>query len=155
MQLSEYDFATFYIVYSLVSWIIDFLSDSKITDNEIKIGMLQYIHHLVSISHIGIIVLLFFSKSMNMAIYSIIISMIVQVGWLINNDNCWYTTMVNKMIDPKQPNRKWRGEIGSFIKHYVRGDSWAYSDIYNTNMSTPAHITNVATIMYLLKVIYF
>ena len=154
-MLNEYDFMSFYIIYSLISWSIDFLSDSAITCNESKLGLFQYFHHLVSISHIGIVFLLFFSKNINMTIYSIIISIIAQIGWLHNNDQCWYSTMINKIIDPMRPKRKWRGEWGSFIKHYIRGNIWAESDIYNVNMELSANITNIAAIFQLIKIINF
>lgn len=152
---SFYELMSVFIPVSLILWTIDYLSDSKIVVNETKLGMLQYLHHIVAlIGFIGPFINLFVG---NLPIYviSIILNIIVQIGWIRNNDYCWLTRLVNTTINPNQPDRKWRGEIGSFIKHYVRGDSWAYSDIYDVNYSNSVVVLNIIFIIGLLKVVYF
>jgi hypothetical protein len=132
-------------------WTIDILSDSYIKDNIIEIGILQYLHHLIGIFNFGVLFLLFFSNSTNMLITSVIISIVSQIGWLYNNDLCWLFTYVNKKIDSNRPKRKWRAELYSFIKHYIRGDSWGFSDINVINMEGCSNFTNVITIFCLIK----
>ena len=56
---------------------------------------------------------------------------IILTGLYKNNGFCWYTTMVNNMIDPTKPMKKWRSRPSHFIKQYLRGHSWAYSNIVN------------------------
>jgi hypothetical protein len=132
-------------------WTIDILSDSYIKDNIIEIGILQYLHHLIGIFNFGVLFLLFFSNSTNMLITSVIISIVSQIGWLYNNDLCWLFTYVNKKIDSNRPKRKWRAELYSFIKHYIRGDSWGFSDINVINMEGCSNFTNIITIFCLIK----
>lgn len=141
----------FYFPYSLTMWTIDILSDSYIKDNIIEIGILQYLHHLIGIFNFGVLFLLFFSNSTNMLITSVIISIVSQIGWLYNNDLCWLFTYVNKKIDSNRPKRKWRAELYSFIKHYIRGDSWGFSDINVINMEGCSNFTNIITIFCLIK----
>lgn len=140
-----------YVPYSLIMWTIDILSDDFIKDNVIEIGVLQYLHHLVGIFNFGVIFLLFFSNDINMLMLSVIVSIISQIGWLYNDDLCWLFTYVNKRIDPSRPKRKWRAELYSFIKHYIRGDSWGFSDITNVDMGGCANFTNIITICCLIK----
>ena len=151
-NLSTYEcISLMYFPYSIIMWTIDFLSDSYIKDNVVEVGILQYLHHLVGIFNFGVIFLLFFSNNISMLILSIIISIISQIGWLYNNDLCWLFTLVNKKIDPTRPKRKWRAELYSFIKHYIRGDSWGFSDINVVDMSGCANFTNIITIFCLIK----
>jgi len=135
-------------------WTIDILSDKNIKENLIEIGILQYLHHLVGIFNFGVIFLLFFSNNTTMLTLSVIISIISQIGWLYNEDLCWLFTYINKKIDPNRPRRKWRAELYSFIKHYIRGDSWAFSDIQSVNMEGCANFTNIITILCLIKKIF-
>jgi len=132
-------------------WIIDILSDDYIKDNIIQVGILQYFHHLVGIFNFGIIPLLFFSNNITMLVLSIAVSIISQIGWLYNDDLCWMFTYINKKIDPLRPKRKWRAELYSYIKHYIRGDSWAYSDIRSVNMEQCANLQNIFAIACLIK----
>jgi len=134
-------------------WILDFLSDKDVINNEIKIGALQYIHHLLGAFTFGILILLLTSRSIPLTIVSIIVIFITQLGFLINKDYCWLLTLTNKTINPNKPNRKWRADVVSIIKHYTRGDDWAYEDInYNINCHS-VKVLNVAMILQLLKII--
>jgi hypothetical protein len=154
MNLSEYQLLSLiYIPYSLILFALDFLSDKNITKNELKIGILQYIHHLFGIFNIGVIILFLTSKSLVLTAVSIIINLIAQVGFLINGDYCWLLTLVNKQINPEMPNRKWRGEIVSLIKHYLRGDEWAYSDIRNNDATPTVLFVNIFMFFQLMKLL--
>jgi len=154
MNLSDYEIlALIHVPYSLIMWTLDFLSDKEITHSEVKIGALQYVHHLFGVFNMGVIFLLLFSKSIKLSILTFIVIIVSQIGFLINNDSCWLLTLTNKAINPDRPNRKWRAEIGSLIKHYIRGDSWGYSDInVNINYSSVKFI-NTVMIIHLIKLI--
>lgn len=154
MNLNEYQLLSLiYIPYSLILFALDFLSDKNITENEVEIGVLQYIHHLFGIFNIGVIILLFTSNSLVLTAVSIIINLIAQVGFLINGDYCWLLTLVNKKINSDIPNRKWRGELVSLIKHYIRGDDWAYSDIRNNDATPTVVFVNSIMFLQLMKLL--
>ena len=139
----------------LIFFSIDYLSDNQITKDETKIGILIFFHHLFCvILGIGSILCLFCSKSLIMAFVIIAISTVIQTGFLKNNDYCWYTTMVNKMTNPTgSGNRKWRGDYEALLKHYIRGDSWGYSDIFKINQTQFVLFINIILIMFLLKIL--
>jgi hypothetical protein len=154
MNLNEYELLSlFYIPSSLIFWAIDFLSDKNITENELKIGILQYVHHFIATILIFVIIIFLTSKSLIFTIVSILITLGVQVGFLINDDYCFYTRMVNKELNPNIPDRKWRNDIESYIKHYIRGDDWAYSDIWNQDKTPAVIYGNVLLILQLIKLI--
>ena len=143
------------LLISLFFWTVDFLSDSYITKDETKLGILQYIHHLAAtIGFLGPFINLF-TGNFVFYVVSIILSIIIQSGFLINDDYCWLTLMVNKCINPGQPKRKWRADLSSFVKHYIRGDSWAYSDMYKPDFTSGTFITNCVFIAGLIKLFYF
>ena len=83
-------------------------------------------------------------------IISIITSLVIQIGYIINNDHCWLTVLSNKLINPEQPNRIWRADLFLQIKHYIRGDSWAYKDIYNFNQNNIVLFGNIVFIVFLI-----
>ena len=154
MNLNEYQLLSlFYIPSSLIFWAIDFLSDKNITENELKIGIFQYVHHFIGTILLFVIVIFLTSKSLIFTIVSILITLGVQVGFLINDDYCFYTRMVNKEINPDMPDRKWRNDMESYIKHYIRGDSWAYSDIWNQDKTSAVIYGNILLILQLIKLI--
>jgi len=151
MNLNNYELSCIILIITLIHFITDYLSDGQIENNETKIGILIFIHHLLCIiTFYGSILCLLFSRSIFMAFIIIVISIVIQSGYLINKDYCWYTIMVNKMINHEQPKRKWRGDLFSLIKHYIRGDSWAYSDIRNANQDNVLYL-NILLIIYLIK----
>jgi hypothetical protein len=155
MNLNVYEvFALFYIPISLITWTTDFLSDKEIVHSELEIGIIHYLHYLVGVTQYALILILC-SKNIVLTVLSIIASLGTQIGFLINKDYCWLLRLTNKKINPKKPNRKARFSLDSFIKHYIRGDSWAYSDIRNTDATTSAIIMNVLLIIHLIKIIMF
>jgi hypothetical protein len=142
------------LLISLFFWTVDFLSDSYIIKDETKLGIFQYIHHLAAtIAFLGPFINLFTGNFM-FYVVSIILSIIIQSGFLINDDYCWLTLIVNKCINKEQPKRKWRADLSSFVKHYTRGDSWAYSDMYKPDFTSGTLIINCVFIVGIIKLFY-
>jgi hypothetical protein len=149
-NLNKYHLTVIILLLSLLSWSIDFLSDSQITQNELKIGAILFIHHIFAFTSMffGIFWSMFFTKSLHFYILTTVIFIGIYIGFLINNNVCWMTVWVNKMINSEKPLRKWRGaEPMAYIKHYIRGDDWAYSDLYisekDKNMLILANISYI------------
>jgi hypothetical protein len=146
------------VVMALIFFCIDFLSDSQIQHSETKIGILQLTHHLLPnfIKIGGLLALAFGNQKSLMPIAAMMIffTLIMQIGYLINNDYCWYTRMVNKMINKDHPKRKWRSNTYSLVKHYIRGDDWAYSDIYNADNTVEVIMVNVLVLLIIIKYVY-
>ena len=154
--MNTYDFVALIILpLVIIHFSIDYLSDSQITHNETKIGVLGIFHHLVlTIQMVSIIFAIIPGTApVGIIILGIIISIIVQAGYLINNDYCWVTRMVNELIDSQKPNRKWLCDIILQIKKYVRGDEWAYSDIRNVDQTGIVILSNLSFIIVLIKII--
>jgi hypothetical protein len=153
--MKTYDFVALIILpLVLIQFSIDYLSDSQITTNETRIGILQLIHHLITkITFIGSIFTLFLVNDIKYISLGVIILIIVQLGFAKNNDHCWYTRMVNELIDKNKPNRKWRSDWESFIKHYIRGDKWAYSDRFNNDATMELTMVNIIYILIFIKLI--
>uniref|UniRef100_A0A6C0I9C3 Uncharacterized protein n=1 Tax=viral metagenome TaxID=1070528 RepID=A0A6C0I9C3_9ZZZZ len=150
----NYDLACVLLTLTLVFFSIDYLTDNSITHDETKIGILIFIHHLACVvAGIGSTLCLLYKNVLPSVIVIIILSTIIQTGFLINNDYCWLTKMINKMIDPSRPNRKWRGDIFSLLKHYIRGDEWGYGDIRYINQTSFTRSMNFCLIIYLIKFI--
>ena len=127
-------FSLIIIPFSLFFFIFDFLRDGEILTDELKIGILQYIHHLLFTLNVsGLICTVLFSTNIFTVILLILLSTGIQIGWLINNDYCWLTTLTNRLIGTKCKNRKWMADIESHIKHYLYGDSWSITDINKLN----------------------
>ena len=120
-MVKSIDIFSIVIVISLIHFSIDYLSDEQITSNETKIGILQIIHHLViTIQMFGI-----FVNNLPFKIIAILTSFAIQLGYLVNNDHCWLTTMVNKLINPDKPDRIWRVDLILQIKHPSRSTARA------------------------------
>ena len=126
-----YNFISIFILpLTITHFSIDYLSDSEITKDETKIGIIQYIHHfIVNFNLIGILVLPFIDTDLITLFISVCVSIIAQSGYLMNGDQCWITIYANKLIHGRS-NRKWIADFSSFIKYYIRGESWAQSDVY-------------------------
>jgi hypothetical protein len=154
-NLSCYEmFSLVIIPFSLFFFGADFLRDSDITNNERKIGLIQYIHHFAFTTNIsGLIGSFLLSSNIPLVSFLTFGSMINQVGWVLNNDNCWLTKYSNKLIGTKEKNRKWIAEISSLIKHYVRGDEWAYSGIRSFSRDKQVLISNGLLMGILIKII--
>jgi hypothetical protein len=151
--MKNIDIYSLIIPVSLITFTMDYLPDNQIVKDETTIGFYSYLHHLISIiCTIGLPAFLLFSKSLFFVTINIIIFIIAQIGWLYNKDYCWLTKKVNTTIDSKKPNRIWRADINSFIKHYIRGDSWAYKDIYNNDKTNLTLFVNIILLIHLIKI---
>lgn len=140
------------IVISLIHFSIDYLSDTQIIKDETKIGLLQLFHHFViTIQMLSVFVGVFFTKSLVFMTISIITSLVIQSGYIINNDHCWLTILVNTCIDPEKPDRIWRNDILLQIKHYMRGNDWGYKNIVNFNQTNIVVFVNLMYIFWLIK----
>ena len=153
--MKTYDFVALIILpLVLVHFSIDYLSDSQIITFETEIGILQLIHHLITkIAFVGSIFTLFLVDDIKYISLGVIILIIAQLGFVKNNDYCWYTKMVNELIDKNKPNRKWRSDWESFIRHYIRGKEWAYSDRFNNDATMEMTVVNVVYIVIFIKFI--
>jgi hypothetical protein len=155
MKLYDF-FALIIIPLTLFRFGLDFLSDKEITNNETKASIMIFIHHFLGSIQCITIFLLFMDigNDNNMKLFlliNLIIALISQIGWIINKDLCFLTKYQNYIINKKKPNRKWRGGIDMYIKHYIRGDEWAYADPYKLDLSNIALSMNGILIIYSLK----
>jgi hypothetical protein len=148
--MDSIDIFSLIIPITLIHFAIDYLSDKNITHSETKAGIMQMIHHLfVTIQIFGIIP---FKKRFSFLIISILTSLVIQCGYLINNDYCWLTKAFNNLINPDQPNRIWRADLPLQIKHYILGDDWGYKDIYKVDQSKIVIISNVSYLFQLITI---
>ena len=154
MNLDLYQYIAILIPFIIFNFCLDYLSDAQITHSETKLGMYQLFHHTTATIWTSIFFLPFISSKLSVVGLSILTSLVIQAGHRINKDYCWLTTRVNKIIDPKKPKRKWTGgEIGSLMKKYVRGDSWAYSDMGPQNNTSIITVMNLIHLFVLIKII--
>ncbi len=150
------DIATIIVVYSLILFGFDYLRDKDITHSEMKIGILQYLHHLVTAMIMPGSLLALCSNNVPELVFVIgYINIISQNGFVLNDGYCWLTRYINRQIGVDQ-DRKWIGGMPELVKHYIRGDKWAYSNIYNPPGGDPAFIINnllvlLPTIKMLIK----
>jgi hypothetical protein len=152
MKLGVYEYICIITPLVLFTFSLDYLSDSQITDSETKIGIFQFIHHIIVTIILSTFALPFLSPKLSVITLSIIVSIIVQIGYRVNKDYCWWTRMVNVMINPDKPKRKWTGgDIESLMKRYVRGDSWTYSDMGPQNNNTLVILLNLIHLFVLIK----
>ena len=152
MNLYEY-IALIVLPFTILHFSLDYLSDKGIIKNEVKIGFLQFLHHFVAISHAAGLILPFFKAKLSTIVYVNLVSFIAQIGWLINKNNCWLLRLINKKMNSDE-NRKWRGDFYSLLKHYTRGNDWAYSNIRNTENFKNILIMNSVHIFTLIKYLY-
>ena len=144
--------STFVLPLTITHFSIDYLSDNEITRSETKIGIIQYIHHfIVNFNLIGVLVLPFINADLLTLYTSVLVSVIAQGGYLMNQEQCWITKYVNKLICGRS-NRKWIADFSSFMKYYTRGESWAQSDVYGKIDNTlKVTIMNVLFLFVLIK----
>ena len=128
-----YECITLILPFVIVNFCMDYLSDSEILADELKIGIVQFIHHIILFIHSFVIFGPFIKPSILLIILITAVNIGVQIGWTINNDYCWLTTLTNRLIGTKCKNRKWMADIESHIKHYLYGDSWSITDINKLN----------------------
>ena len=132
---------------------LDYLSDSQIKHSEVQIGIIQLFHHLVSVIQMcGFFIVPFIKADINILITIITVSVVAQMGYLKNKGKCWVISHVNKIINPRKPNRKWISNLCSYIKSYTRGEDWTYSDIVNDCNYKMSSFINSSHLFSLLKI---
>jgi len=153
--MNVYEFVSIFLVpFVLIKFIINFLSDNTITHSELKIGIHILLHHIAaSVCFLGSVMALVLLNDLKYSIFVILIFMGTQVGFLINNDRCWYTKYTNMLADPERPDKRWVSSFFEFIKYYLRGDEWANGDMRDTNFTTGVTFINMVLILILLKFI--
>ena len=132
-NLSLHQLFSVIIPLALINFSFDYLSDGEVVKNELGIGIITLVHHIFAFCSVffGLIFGLFFTNNPYFIILTTLIYIGIHIGFLINDNICWMTILINKMINPEKPLRKWRGaDPMAYIKHYIRGDDWAYSNIY-------------------------
>jgi hypothetical protein len=146
-------FSIIIIPCSLLSFAFDYLSDKDVTENETKIGFFSFLHHLIITIQGTVLLNLCISNNLALLVLTCLITTIGQMGWLINKDHCFITRFVNLLIGPDKKYRKWRGGIEMYIKHYIRGDEWAYADFTNYRNKGLVLFGNIALIIWCVKII--
>lgn len=143
-------------VFSLFKFSLDYLSNKLITHNERIIAVITLIHHIIADIVVLSLVLLFFTHIHTISLLLLLITLILhQITWVINNDNCPISQTQHSMINEKYKNYKWISTTDDFIKKYIRGDEWVYSDIRNNNKKYSVLLFNAALLFYCLKKIIF
>ena len=138
-------------VFSIITFGVDYLSNKYITHSELKIGILNFLHHLIHNCMNCIPLLLFFNIDKYLLLVIGTLFVINNGLWIFNNDHCFLTEYVNTITDPETKYYKWRSSFTELIKHYIRGDSWGYSPINNYNRDTSLITMNVILIIISLK----
>jgi hypothetical protein len=139
------------LVFSLIKFAIDYLSNKLITHNESIIGIVTLLHH-IAFSILTFLPLILFIKISNGILLFLLFGIIVgQIMWIVNNDYCSVTQFQNTLINEEYKNYKWIGSIPDIIRKYVRGDEWTYSNIRNTNKNSHIFLGNGILILYCLK----
>jgi len=148
-----YNFISLVIIpLTLIHFLLDYLPDRDISHSEIKIGICQLFHHTISIIQMsGLFLVPFLNVKLSVLIVLVLTSLISHIGYLKNKGRCWLLRYTNRLINPKKPDRKWISNIYSYIKHYIRGESWAYSDIRNDNNFTNSKLISCSILISMIK----
>jgi hypothetical protein len=150
-KLELYEFlAVFIIPLAIVTFCLTYLSDDRVKRDELKIGILELLHHFMfRVGVIGIFIL--FIKCSKVVASVIVLTLIIAIiGWKLNDNYCFVTTLINKIIDPQFPYRKWVAGLEPYIKKYIRGTEWSYGNVNNRNVN-PYYIHLVLLIIGLLN----
>ena len=146
-----YEFSCLILPFIVGNFCIDYLSDSEIIKNELKIGIIQFIHHTILMIHGMGIITPFINPVLVIVILGTLVNIGVQFGWLINNDYCWLTLLTNRLIGTKEKNRKWMADMESHIKHYIYGDSWATTGINKLDNTKSVFLLNIINLIIIYK----
>jgi len=139
---------------SLLFFAIDYLSNKYITHSETKIGLLILLHHLLYNTMKLMPLLLFMKVSLPFLIFITSGILFAQILWIKFHDHCPFTEYINKLIDPSTKEYKWRATPEDFLKHYIRGDSWGYSNITNFSKNKYIILANILLIIIFIKWYY-
>ena len=149
-----YDLFSIIIVpITLISFCIDYLSDKDIIQNEVKIGFFSFLHHLICSIQGSVLINICLSNNLLILVLTYLITIICQICWILNKDYCCVTRFVNILINPSKKYRKWRSGITMYLKHYIRGDDWAYSDFTNYRNNKLVLLGNIVIIIWCIKII--
>ena len=102
-NLTLHELASIIIPLSLFNFCFDYLSDSEIIKDELKIGIVNYLHHVLAFSSVffGFMFSMFFTNNIWFILMTTIIFIGIHVGFLINDNICWMTVLINKLINKK------------------------------------------------------
>jgi uncharacterized membrane protein len=146
-----YEFCCLILPFIIANFCMDYLSDSEIIKDELKIGIIQFIHHTILIIHGMGILIPFLNPTLIIVILGTLVNIGVQIGWLVHNDYCWLTILTNRLIGTNEKNRKWMADIQSHIKHYIYGDIWATSKINGINNTNWVFLLNIINLIIIYK----
>jgi len=150
-----FDFISLIVIpITILQFSLDYLADSQITHSETIIGLCQTLHHLVGVCQItGLMIIPFVNPSFSIILLLVMLFVITHTGYLKNKGKCWLLHYSNCLINPNKPNRKWIANMDSYVKHYIRGESWAYSDIRNNPNFNASLLINISLIVIMVKYI--
>jgi hypothetical protein len=154
MSTDMYTFASAVLLpFSMIHFMMDYLSDDEIKHSETKIGIFQYLHHLFGAATVfAVVVLPFINPKLSVTAFTIIMCLFAQIGWLKNKEFCWYWALMNKMINPDKPKRKWTADIFSLMKKYIRtGENWAYTNVYKVDNTLTVLIMCLSQLFVLIR----
>ena len=127
-NLTFYQMCSIFILpYVLVLFGFDFLTND-FTHSFYKTGFLQLLHHIIGAFSV-IWIQFFLTNDITYFLVSYIVTFIILCGLYKNDGYCWYSIMINTIIDPSRPIKKWRSSPCHYLRHYLLGDEWAYGDI--------------------------
>jgi len=151
--MNTIDYFSILIPISMCMFALEYLSDAQLENKELKIGILDYLHHLIAtICTFGLPISVFYNRGISIVFINVVVFTISQMGFVINKDSCWLTTKINKLINKKRINRIWRSDLSTLIKHYIRGDDYAYKDIYNDSKLSLTLFINILIILNIKKI---
>jgi hypothetical protein len=150
-----YNFISLIVIpLTIIHFALDYLPDRDVTHSETKIGIIQLFHHLISVIQTsGLFIVPFLNVNKSVFILLVTVSLISHMGYLKNEGRCWLLRFTNRIINPKTPDRKWISNIYSYIKHYIRGESWAYSDIRSDNNFGNSRLISCSLLISMVKYI--
>ena len=152
--MKTYDiFALIVIPLTIFLFSIDYLSNKDITHYELKAGIFVFLHHLLFVITANVFTFAIISKDPRLLLVTATINVISQAGWLINNDFCFITKFQNNIINENRPNRLWRGSPELLLKHYFRGDEWAYKNYTEYKNEKIVLFGNLGVLLWCMNII--
>ena len=154
--MNLYEFVSVILVpYILITFSIEYLSNTLIEKDELKIGIWGMLHHLAEKSgFLTLPIAAVLCNDMRYFMFAVFSNMLAQIGFLLNDDKCWMTRNSNILANPAFPNKKFLSTFDSFIKQYIRGDEWANGSFHpKQKYTTTVTIFNIIIIIKFIVVI--
>ena len=152
--MKTYDiFALIVIPLTIFLFSIDYLSNKDIVHSEVKSGVFIALHHLLFVLTVNVFLFAIINRDPKLLLINATINLISQVGWIINNDFCFITKFQNILINKNKPNRLWRGSPDLLLKHYFRGDEWAYKDYSEYKNDKIVLFGNIGVLIWCMNII--